>query len=176
MAGFTARRAEGGHNSGEQRHFVIKNSAVLSVGEAVNFDSGYLDSAGATERVLGIIEGFVDSKGLPLVAQHVTGSDFSYTGNPGSETVTVASDNATVSMVKAVVNIDHRQEYYNDADDDLTAAMLGTYFDTNSGGLEIDVATTGSTGQFVLMELDPDDDGDASKGIFRIAEHALHLG
>lgn len=176
MAGFTARRNEGGHSSGEQRHFIIKNSAVLSVGEAVNFDAGYIDSIGTTERVLGVVEGFVDKNGLPLVAQHVTGSDFSYTGNPGSETVTVASDNATVSQVKAVVNIDPRQEYYNDADDSLTAAHLGTYFDTNSGGLQIDVATTGSSGQFILMERDPDNDGDASKGIFRIAEHALHLG
>lgn len=179
MAGFYARRSEGGHSSGEQRHVLIGNSKTITLGDAVNVTTdGTLDVAGVGERVLGVVEGFVDKNGLPLVAQHAEGTDYTESGNPGvvgSETVAVASDNATDSQVQAVVNVDASQEYYNDADEDLDLTDDYQYFDVVAAGDQIDADTVGTSGQFVLIERDPDNDGDASKGIFRIAEHAFYL-
>lgn len=180
MAGFIARRSEGGDSTGEQRHILIDDSITMTIGDATAINTtGALDLADAGERVLGIVEGFVDQNGLPLVAQHATGTDYTESGRPGvpgSETVVTASDNTTDSQVQAVVNVDPKQEYYNDADDDLDLTDDYQYFDVVAAADQIDAGTVGTTGQFICVERDPDSDSDASKGIFRIAESALYLG
>ena len=128
---------------------------------------------------IGVVVGFVDSAGLPLEAQHVNASDFTLSGRQGSigsGTVISASDNTTVAKIQAVVNVSPHQEYFNDADGSLAQAQVGTYYDSLAASDQIDQSTTGSSGQWVLMSIDPENDGDASNGIFRIAEHALQLG
>ena len=48
---------------------------------------------------------------------------------------------------------------------------VGQYFDVLSGSNQIySASASDSNGQFELIEIDPDRDGDASKGLFRVAE------
>lgn len=180
MAGFFPRLTEGGDSTGETRQILIDDSVTMTLGDAVAINTtGALGVVAVGERVLGVVTGFVDKNGLPLNAQHVTGSDFTQSGTAGrigSETVVTASDNTTDSQIQAVVIVDPSQEYYNDADEDLDLTDDYQYFDTVSAGDQIDASTVSTTGQFLCVDRDPDNDSDASKGIFRIAESALYLG
>lgn len=176
MAGFFARRTEGGDSTGETRQILLANSITVTVGDAMSINTtGLLDLAGVGERVLGVVEGFVDKNGLPLTAQHKTGTDYTTSGAGDSATVVTASDNSTDSMVRAIVNVRATQEYYNDADEDLDLTDDYQYFDVVAAADQIDASTVSTTGQFILVERDPDRDADLSKGIFRIAEHAFYL-
>ena len=186
MAGFIPRSMQGGDDSGETRDFVITNSTTITIGDAVRLASGFIALADQTNRPLGVVTGIVKREStnandptLPLGTDAIGSVSGTRTGNPGnvgSETYASASDNQTVDMVMARVLVDPSQEYYNDSDGTLTAAMIGTYFDCLAASDQIDQSSTSTTGQFVLMAIDPDNDADASKGIFRIAEHALSLG
>lgn len=182
MAGFYPRLREGGDSTGETRQFIIDNSVTMTLGDAVNMDTatGGIDVAGIGERLLGVVVGFVDQNELPLDSQHVTGSDWTHSGATsgtiGVETVATAADNVTDSKIKGVVIIDPNQEYYNDANDDLDQTDVGQGFDVTASGDQIDASTVSSgEGQFICMSLDPDNDSDDSKGLFRIAESLLSV-
>ena len=67
--------------------------------------------------------------------------------------------------------------WYNDSDGTLARTNIGQYFYVLSGSNQIDSASAADTnGQFELIEIDPDNDGDASKGLFRIAESQIGGG
>ena len=183
MAGFNPRRTEGGDSTGEVRDWIVTDSTELTLGDATRLTGGNNDQnltiVAATNRVLGVLIGFVDSNGLPLVAQHAYAYGGTYSGTPGSigsETYTADSDNEATEHIKGRVIIDPRQEYYNDADADLAAGDDGNYMDVVAASDQINVASLSATAaQFMLMERDPDNDADASKGIFRIAESMLSI-
>lgn len=174
MAGFRPRRAEGGHNSGEHRDFILKNSETFTVGDQVVLTSGFV-ALSTTDRPIGVIDGFVDSAGLPLSAQHAVAHGGTYSGTPGtvgSETLATASNNQTVAKIRGRIVVDHRQEFYNDANGSLTQAMVGQYFSSTNSD-QINASTNSNSALvWVLTDIDPDSDGDASKGIFKIAQHA----
>ena len=152
--------------------FLIANSeGPLTIGDAVQLTSGYLTIAATTEVVLGILEGFVDKNGKNIFTNTV-----SVLGTKsGDDTYTAASSNATVDMVRGVVNIDPNALFYNEADSTLTQAEVGTFFDTTATADQ--VTSTGSTlAQFQLIELvTVNDDGTSedSAGLFRISESQL---
>jgi hypothetical protein len=62
--------------------------------------------------------------------------------------------------------------FFNDADDTLATTNLLQFFDLASADPNtISVSSASDTaGQFQLVQLDPDGDADASKGLFKIAE------
>lgn len=183
MAGFDPRRREGGNSTGEVRDFIATDSSTLTLGDSTRMTGGAADNhlalAAAGNRVLGVLVGFVDQNGLPLVAQHVTDVDGTQSGTPGSigsETYVAAGDNEATAQVKGRVIIDPRQEYFNDANGDLELGDDALYYDVVAASDQIDQSSEGTNGQFILFERDPDRDSDASKGIFSIAESALFLG
>lgn len=184
MAGFDPRRTESGDSTGEVRDFIQTDSSTLTLGDATRMTGGagdqYLALVAAGNRVLGVLVGFVDQNGLPLVAQHVTDVDGTQSGTAGligSETYVAAADNEATAEVKGRVIIDPREEYFNDADGDLTTGDVGLYYNVVAASDQIDQSEeSATTGQFILLERDPDRDSDASKGIFRVAESALFLG
>jgi hypothetical protein len=155
---------------------LTNSTGPLTIGDAVQFTSGYLTIAAQTELVLGILEGFVDKDGRNIFQSGVSVSGT----KSGDDTYTAASDNATVDMVKGVVNCDPNALFYNVADDTLTQAMVGTCFDTNTTSDEIDVATSAApaaaAGTFQLIELVTVDDSGATQtkaGLFKIKESQL---
>lgn len=181
MAGFYPYRTEGGQTGGEVRDFIVENSATITLGDVVDVTAGYANLAGATARVMGVVIGLIKDIGggqrVPLdqdASGSVSGTRSGNAGVVGSETYVAASDNATVDKVMARVIIDPHMEYYNDADGDLAQAQVGTYYDLVAASDQIDQSsTTTYSAQFILMEIDPHNDNDASKGIFRLVESQL---
>lgn len=177
MAGFFPRKNLAGAEEAtirQEKNLIIANSKTITIGDAVALSSGFVDLVGAGNRVLGIVTGFVDKNGLPV--NHARKSHAAtISGSGNSLTVVTASNNQTVDQIRAVVCTDPNVLYYNDADDSLAQAQVGTYYDVVAASDQIDQSTTSTTGQFVLLEIDPDGDADASKGLFKIAEHALSI-
>ena len=149
--------------------FIIDDSKTITIGDAITLSSGYAQPAGTNGRVVGIAQAIVDKNGLPV---HGFNSHADQDGTvTGDDTYVSASDNTTDKQVKVRVMLARPNDlYYNDADASLAQANIGSYFDMNSGADEIDVGTAGATGVWQLVEIDPDNDSDASKGLFRIAE------
>lgn len=186
MAGFHPFRTEGGATGGEVRDFIIENSATITIGDDVDVTAGYVGLTGATARSMGIVQGFVKDLGngtrVPLdqdAAGSISATRSGNAGVVGSDTVAVASDNQTVDKIMARVVIDPSMEYYNDADGSLTQAMIGTYFNNVSASDQISQSSSAvfdeanATEQWILMQIDPFNDGDASKGIFRKVKSQL---
>jgi len=151
---------------------IIANSGgPLTIGDAVQWTSGYLTIAATTEAILGILVGFRTESGENIFK---TKEDHGATLS-GEDTLTAASDNITVHKVKGVVITDPYALFLNTADSTLTQAEVGTYFDTTATSDQITGA--GSTiAQFQLVELvTVDDEGndDNDAGLFRISESQL---
>jgi hypothetical protein len=183
MAGFYPYRTTGGQTGGEVYDFIIEDSATITIGDAVDLVAGYigLTGTGADARSIGVVLGFGklldNGEVVPLdqdAAGSVSGTRSGNAGVPGSETYVAASDNITVDQVTARVIVDPNMQYYNDASGTLTQAMVGTYFDMLSTSDQIDISTTATySAHFILLERDPFNDADLSKGIFKLVEHQL---
>jgi hypothetical protein len=167
-----SRNLNGGEEALLQMSFMIKNSGTLTIGDAIKTASGYADVCGAGDRVLGIAEGFIQPNNLP-VNHRREGHGATVSGSGLDLTVVTASDNQTVDKLRVQVRINPSALYVAVGDDDLSQALIGTFFDTTSAGDVIDTSTSGASGQFLLLALDPDGDGNAKKGLFAIAETAL---
>jgi len=144
---------------------VIANSVELKVEDAVKWDTdGFIALATAGDKVLGIVEGVVDKDGIAIEPDADT-----------LNTYTMASDNETAAakMKRASIDISKNSLYKNDASGDLTRTMIGQLFDLTDED-QIDQGTASDTsGQFQLIRLDPDNESDASMGLFKIAESQL---
>lgn len=155
------------------QEFLIANSeGPLTVGDAVQLTSGYLTIAATTESVVGILVGFVNSKGENIFKNNVTvGGTIS-----GDDTYTAASDNQTVDLVKGVVIVDTNALFENEADSTLSQAEVGTYFDTTATSDQVTGSGSGTISQFQLIELiteNMDGSTEDSKGLFRISQSQL---
>lgn len=151
----------------------LANSAgPLTIGDAVQWTSGYLTIAATTESVLGILVGFRTAKG-----ENIFKTQEALTGTKsGEDTYTAASDNQTVDFVKGVVIVDDGALFLNEADSSLTAAEIGTYFDTTSASDQITGSGSGTISQFQLIErVTTDDEGNSQDdlGLFRISQSQI---
>lgn len=125
---------------------IAKNSEQFSVGDPVTIDSnGFLARATSSGEK---IYGFAD------------------------EDVTVASDNQTVAKYKpSVISYDGVVMIFT-ADQAVTQTDIGAYADvgtSTSGGYILNFAA-GSTGQFICLGFDPNNDGSTTLAIVRVAE------
>lgn len=151
----------------------LANSAgPLTIGDAVQYTSGFLTIAATTESVLGILVGFRTQNGENIFkTKDALGGTIS-----GEDTYTAASDNQTVDQVVGVVIVDDKALFLNEADSSLTTAEIGTYFDTTSDSDQITGAGSGTISQFQLIELvTVDDEGNSvnDMGLFRISQSQL---
>jgi hypothetical protein len=144
-------------------YFIINNSETITRGDAVNIDAnGHAEPADATEKVMGIVAHVVDKNGIKVAPDSGTLDNY-----------TVASDNETSAQKKVGIIVSKYALFYNDSDDTLATTNLGQFFDLITE-YQIDASSASDTsGTFQLMELDPDGDADASKGLFRIAESQM---
>ncbi|MCK9370329.1 hypothetical protein M0R04_10515 [Candidatus Dojkabacteria bacterium] len=151
---------------------LANSEGPLTIGDAVQWTSGYLTTAATTEAVLGILVGFRTASGENIFK---TKEDHGATLS-GEDTLTAAADNTTVHKVKGVVIVDDKALFLNTADSTLTAAEVGTYFDTAAGSDQVTGSGSGTICQFQLVELvTVDDEGNADDdaGLFRISESQL---
>lgn len=162
MAGFTFRKSLQGAQEVAQLDLIGANSVVFQVGDLIRVNtSGFAALATAGDLILGVVTGVVSKNRTTIDPDSAT-----------LDTYTMASDNQTVAQ-KRVKYIPALQDYlfYNDADDSLASTNLFQYFNLND---ENDVDVSGSSDSTLstvrLVQLDPDGDGDASKGLFQIVE------
>lgn len=167
MAGFEYRGQINGAENPILENLIIDNSATVTVGDVITMSTGFVAVATSSSVVYGVVVGLVSDKGIDLNNPHVT---YGGTYTDSSNTYVAASDNETVDKVRAVVCPDPNAIWYNDSSGSLTTAMLKQHFKLSDED-QIDQSTNSATvGQFQLWKLDPDADGDASKGLFRIAQ------
>lgn len=145
----------------------------LTIGDCVQWTNGVLTAAATTESILGVLVGFVTSKGENLFkTSEVHGGTIS-----GEDTFTSSDDNSTDEEVKGVVIVDKDALFYNVADSTLTLGEVGEYFDTTANTDQV-TGTGGATqAQWQLIELVTEDDEGSSTstaGLFRIAESQLY--
>ena len=183
--GFRLRKnLYGLQTEGQQLKVRVANSTTLKLGDAVRINTGgFLVRSAAGEAVLGILTGFIGA-----TVNDVTGTNpFSLGGDITGLTLTeddqivTSATNQTRTELYLVgeVTVDPAGIllWYNDSDGTLARTNIGQYFDVLSGSNQIDSASAADTnGQFELIEIDPDNDGDASKGLLRIAESQIGGG
>lgn len=154
----------------------IANSTTIKIGQMARVNtSGLAVPSGAGTAILGQISGLIDNNGVPVNAFQYDTSKTGHT-NSGDDTVVTASDNASrAQAVYAEIMVGYGMNlYFNDADGDLAQTNLMQFFDLASTSDQIATGTASDTsGQMQLVELDPDADGDASKGLFRVSEPQL---
>jgi hypothetical protein len=150
----------------------LANSAgPLTIGDNVQYTSGFLTIAATTESELGILVGFVKN------GENIFKSSVSVSGTKsGDDTYTAASDNQTVDAVKGIVICDPYALFENEADSTLGQAEVGTYFDTTANSDQVTNTGGGTIAQFQLIELiteNMDGSSEDSKGLFRISQSQL---
>jgi len=173
-SGFVPRGQVIGEQSPGAVSLIIANSATIYVGGAVTMSSGFVAAGTAGAKLIGICIGLVTDKGIPLDNATTDDYDGTYTeGGFGVGNYAASSDNATDKKVRALVVIDKNAQYYNDAAGDLTTAMLFGFLNLSSATQLAAHASGEVAGQFQIVKLDPDADGDASKCLVKLAESQL---
>ena len=143
---------------------LIDDSITVVIGDmvTVNTDGHVALASNSDEKLAGTVTGFVDADGVsPAFA---TGF---------RDRVTTDSDNTTVALVRALVDVGREIWFQMDADASLSQTHVFMYFDLNNS-YQVDVGDASDTdGAVQLLKLDPEGSGDASMGLYRIADHQL---
>lgn len=161
---------------------IISDSAGnLTIGDKVQWSSGYLMGSAVDAACLGILVGFVTKNG-----ENIFKTKDSLSGTKtGDDTYNAAANNTTVDQVKGVVVVDDMALFQAEASGTLTQAMVGQWFlGAVSDGTYCDsvnyTTAQGSwsvgTQDFQLVELvTTKEDGSSSTttGLFRIGRSQL---
>lgn len=177
MTGFKYNGQLKGQQSPGTLDLIIANSATIKIGDAVKAVNGFITPATAGDKVLGIVMGISTKEGLPLDAKNVrSGRDYdgTYTrGGIGTGQYVATSDNVTDKKVKAVICIDKDATFVNDSAGVLSGAEMFKFFNLSNSQTVAAFVAGEVAGSFQLVGLDPDNDGDTSKGLFIIAESQI---
>ena len=175
MAGFEYRGQLSGAQDPVTLPIIIGNSITVKVGDAVKLvafaSGGGLTRATAGEEVIGVLVGIVDANGIDL--DNTSTDNYDGTWTSSSKTYVASADNMTDKTVKGLVVVDKEALWYNDSAGSLAVADEYKFFDVADQDQIADQDGADNAGAFVLIKRDPDGDADASKGIFKIAEHEL---
>lgn len=182
IKGFSPTKSLIGMDMPNQLLFILENSVTVTVGDAVRLDTnGYLKRCASSDPALiGILAGIVDQTGNqsvfnPRIATTaIAGATLTY-----DDTLATSSTNTSDGTRKlsgyVLMDPSGAVLYRNVASAAMTQTNVGQFFNvtsTNSG--QIDFATASDTsGQFQLLSLDPDNDGNTSKGLFRIVQNQM---
>lgn len=177
--GFTFRGTlYGAEHPGTQR-FLLAGSATVKIGDLVRVNtSGLLVRCATGEAPAGVLVGIVDQNGMNVFSPRAQGTTGA-TLTPDDQVAT-ASDNATnaVKNLKGDVILDPAGVclWFNDADGNNAQTNLFQMYDVANGNQVTTGSASDANGQVQLLELDPDNDGDLSKGLYRIHENQFGMG
>lgn len=158
---------------------ILAGSATVKIGDLVRVNtSGLLVRVAAGEYAMGILTGIVDQNGVNVFSPRATGTTGA-TLTPDDQIAT-SSTNATdlTRNLKGQVAPDVSGQilWYNVADAALAQTNLLQMFDAANGN-QVTVSTASdANGSVQLMQLDPDGDGDTTKGLFRLSENQFGIG
>lgn len=177
--GFDFRKSLSGTEHVATLDIILAGSATVKVGDLVRVNtSGYLVRAATGEVVLGVLTGIVDQNGISVFSPRATGTTGA-TLTPDDQVATSSTNASDATRnIKGRVRIDVAgvELYYNDADGDLAQTNLFQFFDVANGNQVTQASAGDANGQVQLIQIDPDGDGDASKGLFRINENQFSMG
>jgi hypothetical protein len=160
MLGFEFRKSLNASETPQLLYFIADNSDVITVGDAVKINTdGHAELLTAGAKVAGVVAHVVDANGLPLTPDSGT-----------LHTYTMPSDNETVAQNKVGIYVGKDLLFANDSSGSLATTNLMQFFDVTDEDTINQGSASDTAGQFQLVGLDPDGDGDASKGLFKIAE------
>lgn len=154
----------------------VANSTTIKIGQMARVNTaGFIVPNGAANPCLGRVAGLIDNNGVPV-------NSFQYGGatghtNSGDDTVVTASDNQSRAVaVYAEIEVGLESVlFYNDANGDFADTNLLQFFDLVSTSDQVDQASASdANGVMQLVQLDPDGDGDLSKGLFKVNESQLN--
>lgn len=165
MSGFSYRKSlSGALYAPAELHILAAPSVVFQVGDLIRIDNaGHAALVTTGDLVLGVVTGVHDKNGIKIAPDSGTTD----TWTMASDNITNAAKNYKVSYIPAL------QDYlfYNDSDDTLAQTNLMQFFPVNDENDVNGSSSSDSTLDTVrLVEIDPDNDGDASKGIWQIVE------
>lgn len=179
--GFFFRENLNGLEHPAVQEFVLKASTTFTIGDLVRVNtSGTLSVCATGEPVGGVLVGVVSNSGINAFEPRVESAAISGATITGDDTIATASDNVTNAVKnlkgQVIIDVSGQTLFYNDADSTLAQTNLLQHFDVDAGD-QVTVGTASeANGQVQLIAIDPDGDGDVSKGLFRIAENQFGLG
>lgn len=160
MAGFSYRKSLITKDEPTLLYFIIDNSDTITLGDAIMINTdGHAVVATAGEEVAGIAACVVDKNGIAVDPDSGT-----------TDTWTVESDNETDKMYKVGLIVSPFALFSTDTSGTLATTNLMQFFDLTDEDTINQGSASDTGGQFQLVGLDPDNDGDVSKGLFKIAE------
>lgn len=178
--GFYFRKSLYGVDQPAAQTYIIDNSATVKIGDLVRINtSGYLVRCATGGIPAGVLVGIVDQNGTGVFSPRATGVAGA-TLTPDDTCATSATNTTDLTrQISGQVLIDPASNllFYNVADGALTQTMLFQTFDVANGNQVTSGGGSDTTSKEVmLMSLDPDGDGDTTKGLFRIANNQFGVG
>lgn len=182
VKGFTPIRSLYGVEVPNSLPFLMENSVTITIGDAVRLDTnGAIKRCANTDPgILGIVQDFKDSGDqIGVFSPRIPGNAIAGATLTPDDTITTASDNRTNGAKKLLADVILDPAgiilWRNVTNGTLSQANVGQFFNTvsNNPG-QIDTASASNTvGQFQLVTLDPDGDGNTAKGGFRMVNQQL---
>jgi len=156
--------------------FRVANSTTLKVGDMVRVNTaGFLVKAGVNNPVVGVVNGLVNQNGGNPFALGVDAAGASLT--PGDQLVTSSTNQTAATWIEAEVRVDPGGYilYYGTLNSGtLAQTNLLQFYNLVAASDQADSSTNSdTTGIVQLLQLDPDGDGNVTKGLFRIATPQL---
>ena len=174
--GFRFRKTIYGKDTPATLSFRLANSMTVKIGDLVRLNTGgFLVRCETTEVPLGVMVGIVNQSGLNPFALGVNSASATLT--PDDQVTSSSTNQTAASYLQGEVVIDPAGEclWYNDSSSTLAQTNLLQFFDVANGN-QVTVGGDEANGQVQLIQIDPDGDGDASKGLFRINENQFSAG
>lgn len=154
-----------------ERHDIVTNSITVTVADSVKVTSGFvaLNTAGAL--TYGHVTAVETNKGVGLTTSGAAGADIGSYINA----FTTASDNQTVAMVRAVVDVSKFTLYTNP-----TGGVIGTTTGSNLLGYHADISSQNTidetsaitaTAQYTIWGVSP---ANTTLGVYSIYESQVY--
>lgn len=155
---------------------IITNSDTLSIGDVCVASGGYVSEGGTATLIFGVVEGFVNSKGIDLANAPTSTYDGTYTdGTVGVGTYVATSDNQTDKKVMAIVNVDPYALWKNTADEAVAITDQFQHFVCVAAGDQIDGNSNSATvGAMQLWKFQPDIGDATTEALYRISGSQLY--
>ena len=186
--GFQRVKNFAGRTSGILDSRLIENSGTITVGDMIrgSYDAGaangMLELAAAGNAILGVVVGIVDSQGIDLDTSRQSLSTGAWTSS--TKTFVAGSNNTTVDMVKALIDIDPLSVWSAQPDAAIgtttssgSSDQLGSYTDLVAASDQPDENNAGNAyntvAQLAILGVNPEN---TDRGLYVIKEHQLFGG
>ena len=177
--GFSFRKSIYGVDLPAAQDYILAGSATVKIGDLVRVNTtGYLVRCETTEAPSGVLIGITDRDGINVFSPRASGTTGA-TLTPDDQILTSSTNASDATRnLKGQVIVDPAGAclWFNDADGNFTQADVFVMMDVANGNQVTTGVKSDANGQVQLISIDPDGDGDLSKGLFRLSENQFGIG